>query len=160
MHPEGPSAKRLAHPAVVATPVVQGQGERFPRSARLRRKSDIQLVLARGWRRRSTHVVVLLLPNALGVSRLGLAVSRKVGNAVARNRVKRRVRELFRRRVRTLIADGPGADVLVQALPGAASVPQSVIEEEIRSAVEAWIARGRPGGRPAPGSSTSRGGST
>ena len=36
------------------------------------------------------------MPNELPYCRLGLAVSRKVGNAVVRNRIKRRLREIFR----------------------------------------------------------------
>jgi len=36
------------------------------------------------------------LPNELPYCRLGLAVSRKVGDAVVRNRIKRRLREIFR----------------------------------------------------------------
>ncbi|MBK9973800.1 MAG: ribonuclease P protein component [Planctomycetes bacterium] len=42
-------------------------------------------------------VVLHWRDNGLGYPRLGLVVSRKFGNAVARNRFKRRVRELFRR---------------------------------------------------------------
>jgi ribonuclease P protein component len=39
------------------------------------------------------------LPNELPCCRLGLAVSRKVGNAVVRNRIKRRLREIFRQQL-------------------------------------------------------------
>jgi ribonuclease P protein component len=47
------------------------------------------------------------LPNELPYCRLGLAVSRKVGNAVVRNRIKRRLREIFRHQLtdRTLRYD-------------------------------------------------------
>jgi ribonuclease P protein component len=41
-----------------------------------------------------------VLPNELSCCRLGLAVSRKIGNAVVRNKVKRRLREIFRRQLR------------------------------------------------------------
>mgnify|MGYP001119817438 CR=1 FL=1 len=49
-----------------------------------------------------------------GAPRLGLAVSRKVGTAVVRNRIKRCVREVFRQLAL------PAVDVLVMAKPGAA----------------------------------------
>jgi len=41
-----------------------------------------------------------VLPNELPYCRLGLAVSRKVGNAVVRNRIKRRLREIFRKQLK------------------------------------------------------------
>jgi ribonuclease P protein component len=42
-------------------------------------------------------LVALALPNALRATRLGITVSSKVGNAVTRNRIRRRLREIFRR---------------------------------------------------------------
>ena len=41
-----------------------------------------------------------MLPNELPYCRLGLAVSRKVGNAVVRNKIKRRLREIFRKQLK------------------------------------------------------------
>jgi ribonuclease P protein component len=51
--------------------------------------------------------------------RLGVTVSRRVGNAIVRNRVKRRIREWFRRERETLPA---GSEVVVIARPDAASL--------------------------------------
>lgn len=41
-----------------------------------------------------------MLPNELPYCRLGLAVSRKVGNAAVRNKIKRRLREIFRKQLK------------------------------------------------------------
>jgi len=73
-------------------------------------------------------------------ARLGITVSRRVGGAVVRTRVKRRLREWFRRH-RALFPKGK--DVIVIARPAAATVaPQEVGRE-----LEIALARlGRPGG--------------
>jgi len=49
-----------------------------------------------GQRHHTKHFILILKENGLGITRLGLTVSRKTGNAVKRNRVKRLIREFFR----------------------------------------------------------------
>ncbi|MEE2681608.1 MAG: ribonuclease P protein component [Planctomycetota bacterium] len=70
--------------------------ERFPRSHRLRKDREFQMVYATRHRRESGPLLVYGRPNQLGHQRLGLSVSRKVGGAVRRVRVKRHLREAFR----------------------------------------------------------------
>jgi ribonuclease P protein component len=65
-------------------------------SDRLRRRAEFTQVYDRGTRLRGRFMTCFALPNALGSARLGIAASRKMGNAVVRNRAKRWVRELFR----------------------------------------------------------------
>lgn len=71
-------------------------------------------------------------PESAGRARLGLTVSRRVGNAVARNRVKRRVREWFRREQGRL---SPGRDYVVIARPGAASLETGALWAELERMV-------------------------
>ncbi|MGL4942031.1 MAG: ribonuclease P protein component [Thermoguttaceae bacterium] len=68
----------------------------LPRTQRLRKTRQFQDV--RGARCRATDDVLVVFgrTNSLGVYRLGLAVSRKIGNAVVRNRWKRVIREAVR----------------------------------------------------------------
>ena len=73
---------------------------RFPRERRLRKRRDFLLVQGRGRRVGGKHFQFFVLrraetvtPNVAAAARFGITVTRKVGNAVARNRIKRIVRE-------------------------------------------------------------------
>jgi ribonuclease P protein component len=68
------------------------------RSDRLLRSSEYEHVAQHGRRAASNAFVVLVVSRGgEGSARLGITASRKVGGAVQRNRIKRRVREWFRR---------------------------------------------------------------
>jgi ribonuclease P protein component len=103
------------------------QGEGFPRAARIRRRREF-LALSRAGERRQTPHFIVLARGRSGCARLGVTVSRKVGPAVMRNRIKRRVREVFRRRARRLL---PGHDVLVIARVGAATTTFEEVQREL-----------------------------
>lgn len=68
----------------------------FPRSHRLKLPSEFSAVYAARVREGRGPLLVYALPNGLGHSRLGLSVSRKVGVAPRRNRIKRLLREAYR----------------------------------------------------------------
>jgi ribonuclease P protein component len=87
---------------------------RYPRAARLRRRREFLAVQQRGRRLYAGEVLVLALDAGGDRPRIGITVSSKVANAVARNRVKRWVREAFRA-VRT---DLPPVDLVVIARRG------------------------------------------
>src|SRR5689334_6615954 len=73
--------------------------QRFRRDERLRHKRDFKRVFERGRRYNYSGLTMWVLPRAAKddrKSRLGLAVSKAYGNAVARNRIKRLIREVFR----------------------------------------------------------------
>ncbi len=73
-------------------------------------------------------VLVLLKENDAQRSRIGFTVSRKVGNAVIRNRVRRRLREILRTHPDHLIS---GYDFVVIAFSRAATAPFSALEKEL-----------------------------
>jgi ribonuclease P protein component len=88
------------------------------REQRLRSPVDfrrVREVARRGW----THPLLLLhaAPNELGHTRVGITVSGRVGNAVIRNRVRRRLREALRDRFDRL---PPTSDVVLTARAGSA----------------------------------------
>ncbi|MFQ5464514.1 MAG: ribonuclease P protein component [Thermodesulfobacteriota bacterium] len=68
----------------------------FARSRRLLKPEDFSRVRKQGRRISTRSFTVYMLPNGLEASRLGLSVSKRVGNAAKRNRIKRLLREFFR----------------------------------------------------------------
>ncbi len=100
----------------------------FPKNARLLRRGEFRRVYDEGARRSAALCTVFLRPNGLPQSRLGVTASTKLGNAVLRNLLKRRVREVFRRCSARL----PGGwDILVNPRASAATVPFRALEREL-----------------------------
>jgi len=63
---------------------------------RITKRSQYLSLRQRSRRWQSENFLLLWRPNRMGFSRLGITVTRRVGNAVVRNRIKRQVRERFR----------------------------------------------------------------
>jgi ribonuclease P protein component len=120
----------------------------LPAAARLRRRADFTAVTRGGARAGGRAVVVHLElpPDAPGArSQAGFVVSRAVGSAVVRNRVRRRLRHLVRERLTELPA---GARLVVRANAGAARASGADLGQQLdaalRTAVDrAAIQRGR-----------------
>jgi ribonuclease P protein component len=74
-----------------------GTGERLLARERLRRRADYLRGYRTGRRRHGALAIVYFVPNQLGHPRMGITASRKVGKAVVRQRLKRRIREIYRR---------------------------------------------------------------
>ena len=71
--------------------------ESFGKENRLLKRADFVRVQKRGRKLETKSILILVHPGRRGRTRLGIAVSKKYGSSVARNRFKRVVRELFRR---------------------------------------------------------------
>jgi ribonuclease P protein component len=76
---------------------METSGEAFPKRFRLRKRREYLQAQRVGRRLTSPHFIVYARPNGSRRPRLGITVSRKVGKAHVRNRLKRLVREVFRR---------------------------------------------------------------
>ena len=75
----------------------QPPSEAFPRARRIGARRDFLDVYEHGTQQHGRLVVVFARSRNAGGLRLGITATRKAGGAVARNRARRRVREIFRR---------------------------------------------------------------
>lgn len=76
--------------------------EQFPKHLRLRKRREFLRVQDRGQKVSIDPLLALALRNGREDTRIGLTVSSKVGNAVVRARIRRRLREEFRKKRHTL----------------------------------------------------------
>ena len=94
---------------------------------------ESEQVLAEGKRTRvGKRGTIFSLPNSLNRKRLGIIASKKIGNAVARHRIKRAIREIFRQATHQMI---PATDIVV--ISGKEMVVESykVIDEKLSNAL-------------------------
>jgi ribonuclease P protein component len=83
------------------------------KSERLLSRADFEKLSNNGNRIDSDYFVILYSKNGLGKLRLGVTVSKRVGRAVIRNRVKRLVREYFRLH-KTLFSDSYDVNIIAK----------------------------------------------
>jgi len=99
------------------------------REQRLRTAAEFRRVrelAPRGWPHRL--LVLYVAPNEIGWTRVGITVSGRVGNAVVRNRVRRRLREAMRARLPML---RHGKDLVIAARPASATATWAELVEAL-----------------------------
>jgi len=101
---------------------------------RLHSGDEFRAVTRGGVRSARSHVVVhlTLLTQGGEAPRVGFVVSKRIGNAVVRNRVTRRLREIIRPHFATL---PPGTAVVLRALPGIEEQPFVDLRADVDSAL-------------------------
>lgn len=97
------------------------RGEKY-----LTKTAQYELVYQQGSSWVSDLVVLRALPNGLSLSRYGFSVSRRVGKAVVRNRVKRLLREILR-----LTPLPPGWDIILIARSAAANTDYAGLKKAV-----------------------------
>jgi ribonuclease P protein component len=108
----------------------------LPAAARLRSSDDFRATVRRGRRVGRSTVVLHVVSRPDTITRAGFVVSKAVGGAVTRNRVKRRLRHMVAAR---LDGQTKGVDVVVRALPAAATSPEQ-LPSDFASAWRAAVA--------------------
>jgi ribonuclease P protein component len=106
------------------------EGERFPKELRLRTRKEFLRVQDKGRKVVAGPLLALALPNGRELTRVGLTVSTKVGNAVVRVRIRRRLRELFRKRRQQLPM---GLDLVFIARASAAEADFAELSESFEA---------------------------
>ena len=116
----------------------------FPAALRLKKRREFLAVQNGGRKVHLKNFLVFLSPRQRApepaATRLGVTVTRKIGKAVTRNRIKRLLREVFRRR---RLDFAPGWDMVWVAKQGAAGIGYADAVEDM----EALIRRGLGGRR-------------
>ena len=109
------------------------EGNPFPRAARLLKHADFERVYKQGRRHFSSHMTVFYLRQTEGGARTGFTVGRVLGGAVARNRIKRRLREAVR--LRRALLSGP-VDVVINPKKSVRTIEFSMVLDEVGRAFE------------------------
>ncbi len=110
----------------------------YPKTDRLRKRREF-LRLNQGRKVANEAFLVAWRPHSEGRTRLGVTVTKKVGCAVVRNRIKRVAREVFRTRGRLLC---PGLDMNVIARQAAARITKG---QAARAITELFVRIGNQG---------------
>jgi ribonuclease P protein component len=105
----------------------------FKKIERLAKRPEFEKVMDTGKKKRVGRLcIIFYLPNELGRKRLGIIASKKIGNAVARNRAKRKIRETFRQ-IKHRIE--PALDIVIVSGKDVVKLPYRVIEKELSNAL-------------------------
>jgi ribonuclease P protein component len=116
--------------------------EGLPRSGRIQKRADFLLAYENGAKTHGRFVVVFVRGNEREQSRLGVTVTKKLGKAVARNKAKRWVREVYRRvRLQPPLA-GKTIDIVVNVKPSAIDAPYLEFSADLVRTLERAAARG------------------
>lgn len=99
---------------------------------RIVRGDDFRRIVRTGRRAGGPLAVVHRATPEADVSRFGFIVSKQVGNAVVRNRVRRRLSEIVRAQLPAL----PTADIVIRALPPAAEADFATLRAGITALLE------------------------
>ena len=133
----------LSKRALAATTVERLRSEALPRQRRLAKRPQFVRVYETGRKQFSRYAVLFFAGNELEGSRIGITVTRKVGKANIRNRLKRWTREVYRRQREPLGLDARALDIVVNVKPGAVQASFEEFTRDLTRALERVAADAR-----------------
>ena len=114
----------------------------LPKNLRLKKAGDFRKIYKDGLAVVNPYIVVRFIPsNQARVSRIGFAVSKKIGKAVERNRVKRILREACRRQCDLL---PEGSDMVFIARPKIKGIGYALVEKQIALILRQSLNKAKP----------------
>lgn len=122
---QGPEAPDSIASKAMQSPRIK---ESFPKKIRLVERRDFLRVYKQGRRERAAHFTVFFDRNQLSFSRFGITVSKKLGSAVTRNRLRRIFREAIRKNRGLAI---PGFDFVFNPYTAAATIKTPALSREL-----------------------------
>ena len=95
----------------------------------LKNTREFQRVVERGERKTLRTITVYMLPTRSEETRIGISISKRIGNSVKRNKLKRRMREVIKENAPRLPA---GMDIVIVARRGPSEASFQEIREDIK----------------------------
>lgn len=117
--------------------------EAFPRQDRVRRRREFKAAYSDGMRVSGRYLVLFAVNNGSARSRLGITATRRLGKATVRNRLKRLVRETYRRRSVPAAVLDEGRDVIVNVRESAAAAESREVRSELLALLSRMEGRSR-----------------
>ncbi len=102
----------------------------FPKAERIRERHEFTEIFARARKTYSSHLILFRRSNSRQSARIGITVSRKVGIAVVRNRIKRLIREYYRHHKADFIS---GFDYSLVVKKSFSGLSRSAAEVELKA---------------------------
>lgn len=126
----------LSKRALAVTTVERLRSEALPKQRRLAKRPQFVRVYETGRKQFSRYAVLFFAGNDLQNSRIGITVTKKVGKANIRNRLKRWTREVYRRQREPLGLDAQALDIVVNVKPGAAQTSFQEFNRDLTRVLE------------------------
>ena len=135
------SSRNVAEKGAIASRASDAPRLGFPRGCRLVRRAEFDVVYRDGRRRTGREFVVFVRPNGLAFSRFGWSVKKALGNAVRRNRIRRRIREIVRLHRQEI---APGWDIVIHPRTSVAAAKFTPLTRDLLKLLPLQLNQGPP----------------